>query len=46
MVEILNFKEESNNHKIKCCLTNLNVWGLLISHCGRDMNTGYTHLTG
>jgi hypothetical protein len=27
-------------------ITNLNVWVILMSHCGRDRNADYIHITG
>jgi hypothetical protein len=46
MVELMNFKEGSNNYKINAAVTNLNVCGLLIPPCGRDKDIEYTRLTG
>jgi hypothetical protein len=43
MIEILNFKFESNTYKkLKTSVTNLNVQGLLILHCGRPKNAEYS----
>jgi hypothetical protein len=46
MVERLNFKRGATIIKLKAAVTNLNVQGILVSHCGRDKNTEYIHLTG
>jgi hypothetical protein len=46
MVEILNFKKGTTIIKLNATVTNLNVLGILMSHCGRDQNTEYIHLTG
>jgi hypothetical protein len=39
MVEILNFKEEATIIKLNPTVTNLNVGGILMSHCRPDKNT-------
>jgi hypothetical protein len=36
MVEILNFKMGATIIKLNVAVTNLNVRGILMSHCGRD----------
>jgi hypothetical protein len=46
MVEILNFKKGATIIKSNAAVTNLNVCGILISHCGRDKNTEYMQSTG
>jgi hypothetical protein len=46
MVETLNFKKGAIIIKLKTAVTNLNVWGILMSHCRRDRNMEYIHLTG
>jgi hypothetical protein len=38
MVEILNFKKQATIIKLNAAETNLNVWVILMSHCGRDKN--------
>jgi hypothetical protein len=38
MVELLNFKNGATVIKLNVAVTNLNVWGLLMSYCGRDKN--------
>jgi hypothetical protein len=39
MVETVNFKKGAIIIKLNAAVTNLNVWGILMSHCGRDKNT-------
>jgi hypothetical protein len=39
MVEILNFKNGSTIIKLKAAVRNLNIRGVLMTHCGRDKNT-------
>jgi hypothetical protein len=39
MVEILNFKKGATIMKSNAAVTNLNVSGILMSHCWRDKNT-------
>jgi hypothetical protein len=46
MVELLNFKNRGTIIKLNTAVTNLNVWGILMSHCRRGKNTEYIHLTG
>jgi hypothetical protein len=43
---MLNFKKGATIIKIKAAITNLNIWGVLMSHCGRDKNKENKHLTG
>jgi hypothetical protein len=38
MVEILNFKKAATITTLNAAVTNLNVRGILLSHCGRDKN--------
>jgi hypothetical protein len=35
----LNFKKGAIIIKLNAAVTNVNVWGILMSHCGRDKNT-------
>jgi hypothetical protein len=44
--EILNFKKGATVIKLNSAVTNLNVCGILMSHCGRDKNTKYIYLAG
>jgi hypothetical protein len=46
MVEILNFKKGATIIKLNATVTNLNVRGILMSHCGTDTNMKYIHVTG
>jgi hypothetical protein len=46
MVEILNFKKAATVIKLNTTVTNLNVQGILMSHCGRDKNMENNHLAG
>jgi hypothetical protein len=46
MIEILHFKVGAKNIKLNAAVTNLNVGGNLMFHCGRDKNTEKNHLTG
>jgi hypothetical protein len=46
MVKVLNFIKGAAIIKLNATATNLNVWRILMSHCGRDKNTEYIHLTG
>jgi hypothetical protein len=40
MLEILNFKKGAKIIKLNTAVMNLiNVWGILMSYCGRDKNT-------
>jgi hypothetical protein len=39
MVEISNFKKGAIVMKLNAAVTNLNVLGILMFHCGRDKNT-------
>jgi hypothetical protein len=39
MIEILNFNEGATIIKLNAAVTNLNVRGILMSHCGSDKNT-------
>jgi hypothetical protein len=39
MVETLNFEKRATIMKVDAAVTNLNVRGILISHCGRDKST-------
>jgi hypothetical protein len=39
MVEILNFKKGVAVIKLNAAVTSLNVWGILMFHCGRDKRT-------
>jgi hypothetical protein len=43
MVEIMNFETII---KLNAAITDLNVWGILMSHCGRGKNLVCIHLTG
>jgi hypothetical protein len=45
MVKILNFKKGVAIIKLNVAVTNLNVRGILMFHCGRDKNAEYMHLT-
>jgi hypothetical protein len=45
MVAILNFKKGATTVKLNTAVTNLNVQGNVIAHCGID-NMEYIHLTG
>jgi hypothetical protein len=36
MVEIMNFKKGATIIKLNASVTNLNFWGILMPHCGRD----------
>jgi hypothetical protein len=42
----LNFKNGATIIKLNAAVTNLNVQGILMSHCGRDKNAESIHLTG
>jgi hypothetical protein len=42
----LTFKKEATITKLNAAAKNLNVRGILMSHCGRDKNMDYIHLTG
>jgi hypothetical protein len=44
MVEKLNSKKRATVIKSNATVTNLNVQGILVSHCRRDRNVEYTHL--
>jgi hypothetical protein len=46
MTEIMNFKNGATIIKSNATVTNLNVCGILMPHCGRDKNREYIHLTG
>jgi hypothetical protein len=46
MVEISNFKKGATIIKLNAIVINLNVQGILMSHCRRDKNMEYIHLTG
>jgi hypothetical protein len=46
MIEILHFKKGAKTIKLNAAVTNLNVWGNLMCHCGRDKNTEKNQLTG
>jgi hypothetical protein len=46
MVEILNFKKGATVIKLNTAVTNLNVQGNVITHCGIDKNMEHIHLTG
>jgi hypothetical protein len=39
MVRILDFKMRGIITELNAIVINLNVWGILMSHCGRDKNT-------
>jgi hypothetical protein len=39
MAEILNFKKKAIIIKLNTAVINLNIWGILMSHCGTDKNT-------
>jgi hypothetical protein len=39
MIEILNFKEGATIIKLNASVTNLNIQGILMSHCKRVKNT-------
>jgi hypothetical protein len=45
MVEVLNFNTGTTITKLKATVTNLNVQAILMSHCERDKNTEYKHIT-
>jgi hypothetical protein len=45
MIEILHFKKGAKIMKLNATMANLNDWGNLMCHCGRD-NTEKNHLTG
>jgi hypothetical protein len=45
MVDILNFEKGAIIIKLNVSVTNLNVQGILMSHCWRDKNK-IDHLTG
>jgi hypothetical protein len=38
MADILNCKKGATIIKLNTTVINLNVWGILMSHCGRDTN--------
>jgi hypothetical protein len=42
MIEILHFIKEAKMIKSNAAVTNLNVQGNLMCHCGRDKNTERT----
>jgi hypothetical protein len=42
----MSFKKGTTIIKLNTSVTNLNVWEIFISHCGRDKNAEYMHLTG
>jgi hypothetical protein len=46
MVEISNFKKGATFIKLNTSVTNLNVGGILMFHCGRDKITKYIHIIG
>jgi hypothetical protein len=46
MIEILHFKKGAEIIKLNPAVTNLNMQGNLICHCGRDKNTEKNHLNG
>jgi hypothetical protein len=46
VVEILIFKKGATIIKLNTTVTSLNVWGILMSHCRREKNIKYIHLTG
>jgi hypothetical protein len=46
MIEILHFKMGAKIMKLNISVTNLNIRGNLMCHCGRDENTEKNHLTG
>jgi hypothetical protein len=46
MVEISNFKKGATVIKLNTSVTNLNVLGILMPHCGRDKTTEYIHVIG
>jgi hypothetical protein len=39
MIEVFHFKNGAKIIKLNSAVTNLNVWGNLMCHCGRDKNT-------
>jgi hypothetical protein len=39
MDDILNFKKGATIIQLNTTVINLNVWGILTSHCGRDKYT-------
>jgi hypothetical protein len=41
MVEILSFKKGARVIKLNAAVTNLNVWGILMSLCRRNKNMEY-----
>jgi hypothetical protein len=43
---MLHFKKGAKIIKLNTAVTNLNVQGNLMCHCGRDKNTEKNHLTG
>jgi hypothetical protein len=46
MIETLHFKKGAKIIKLNAAVTNLNVRGNFMCHCGRDKNTEKNHLTG
>jgi hypothetical protein len=46
MVAIPNFKKGATIIQLSTAVTNLNVWEMLMPHCGRDKDMQYTYLTG
>jgi hypothetical protein len=44
MFEILNFKKGVTITKLNTSVTNLNVWRILMPHCGRNENMENTPL--
>jgi hypothetical protein len=46
VVEILNFTRGAMIMNLNATVTNLNIWGILVSNYGRDKNNEYMHLTG
>jgi hypothetical protein len=44
MIEILHFKTGAKIIKLNATVTNLNVQGNLMCHCGRDKNMEKNHL--
>jgi hypothetical protein len=45
MIEVLHFKKRAKVIKLNTTVTNLNVQGNLMCHCGRDKNREKNHLT-
>jgi hypothetical protein len=46
MIQIFHFKKGAKTIKLNAEVTNSNVQGNLMCHCGRGKNTEKNHLTG